>query len=412
MTVIEFRARTARAPGGDFRIFLGRSDRDAELRKLRAQRDLLQRLQARGEWDVLRAVKDGRVGIEELERLVDQYGVRDYRAHLTLSGPVDAPSLDEHVETFLGTVEKESTRETYRKGLVKLREWAVDGGRLGDRDWHEVRKHHVQELKDALLPELARATVKTYMAAWSAFFSWARDREESVAEEQDRDPLLEVNPVHRAKAWVTVNSRRERWLRYHEYESLLEAAAPYMKGQYATLVLTGLRGGEFRNLPTMHVFPESHVTVAPWGEWGPKGWPQVTRGVRDIPVHQERLRPLLEEYAEKWAGESFFFLNPRTGREWSEGAFRRQFYRDCEKAGLETGAGNVTPHTTRHTFASWLAIEDTPIVKIAKLIGDTDEVTRKHYAHLLPTDLDRTVQQLFSAEGVRLSDDFPEKGGR
>ena len=46
----------------------------------------------------------------------------------------------------------------------------------------------------------------------------------------------------------------------------------------------------------------------------------------------------------------------------------------------------ITPHVARHTFASILAQKGESIYKIAKWLGDTTEVTEKHYAHLAPGD--------------------------
>lgn len=412
MKTIELRIRSPRAPDGEFRLFLGRSAKPSELAALRGRREFLRRLAQRGEWDVLLAVKSGGLSVEELERVVDQYGIRDYRAHVDLTPPPESLALKEHAAAFLERVAKKGTRNTYRKGLAYLIEYEVDGEPLGERDWHLVRKHHVQDLSGKMRGTLSAATVQTYMAAWSAFFSWAVDREESHAEDADREPLIQVNPVTRARSWPKVSQRRERWLDYREFDALLDASPPYMRAQYATLALAGLRVGELMAMPTMHVFPESHVKVAPWGGWGPKGWPEITRGIRDVPVHQERLRPLLVEYAEKWAGDVYFFVNPRTGEGWHDWSFRTQFQRDAKAAGLEVGIGarkdgrqvGVTPHSLRHTFASWLALEDVQLMKIAALMGDTEAIVRDHYAHLLPTDLDRTVQRLFSSDGVRLSD--------
>lgn len=396
MTSVEFRDRSQRAPGGDFRIFLGRSEKPAEVRRMKALRDLLQRLAGRGEWDVLRAVQAGDVTPETVARLVDQYGVADYRAHLELAPPPNAPFLAAHVAHFLETVEKDSTRKTYRIGLDKL------VAHVGKASWHEVMPHHVQDLKAKLMRRLARSTVATTMASWSAFFDWAIRREESEADQDGRDPLLIVNPVQKARAWITVHPTRQRFFTRGEFADLLDAAEPPMKAQYAALVLGGLRGSEFRHLPPAHVTPAVKLHVGPWGDWAPKGWPEIIRGVRDVPVHQAKLRPLLEKHASEWAGEVTFFVNPRTGDPWSEAAFRRQFYVDVQAAGMVAGTREdgeatpegVSPHTCRHTFASWLAEKDTQLMKIAKLMGDTEETVKRFYAHLLPSDLERAVQRL------------------
>jgi integrase len=44
----------------------------------------------------------------------------------------------------------------------------------------------------------------------------------------------------------------------------------------------------------------------------------------------------------------------------------------------------VVFHTCRHTFASWLAIQGTPLYTIAKLMGHKSIVMSERYAHLSP----------------------------
>ena len=44
----------------------------------------------------------------------------------------------------------------------------------------------------------------------------------------------------------------------------------------------------------------------------------------------------------------------------------------------------VVFHTLRHTFASWLAIQGTPLYTIAKLMGHKSISMSERYAHLSP----------------------------
>ena len=48
----------------------------------------------------------------------------------------------------------------------------------------------------------------------------------------------------------------------------------------------------------------------------------------------------------------------------------------------------VTPHVMRHSFASALKTAGKSIAKIADWLGDTERVTERNYAHLLPDDED------------------------
>lgn len=405
--LVELRIRTRNRPG--FRMEVGTATSRAELGTLYRQRDLLRRLHGRGEHDVLQAVKDGRTTAAELERLVDAYGIADYRKHLQLEAPrpaVQVPTLDEHVVHWLKTIRKDGTRGVYRKGLVYLRDFVVDDQRLGERPWtHAAPRHVIGDVKTALRARIASNTIRTVMGSWSGFFEWAIEREKSEADAAGRAPLLEVNPVRAARVWDPIEITRHRFLSWDEFQELLKVAPVSMRAQYATLALAGLRLGELRTLPPAHVHLPTHLHVGPWGEWVPKGYPRSKHGVRDVPLHQDLL-PLLEHYAETYAGTESFFVNPVNGKPWAGGSFETRLQKDIEAAGmvfgqwsrasgeLERSADGITAHTLRHTLASWMAQRDIQLMKIAAILGDTEDTIRRHYAHLLPSDLDQSINRV------------------
>ena len=55
----------------------------------------------------------------------------------------------------------------------------------------------------------------------------------------------------------------------------------------------------------------------------------------------------------------------------------------CKRAGL-TG---VTFRTLRHTFASWLVMNGTPLFEVSKLFRHASIQMTEHYAHLAPDHL-------------------------
>jgi integrase len=398
---VEFRDRSGRHPsGGELRFLLGTASNRTELKELHARRDLMKRLADRGEWDILDAVKHGRYTAAEIERLVDRHGVADFHLHVDVEPEATVPRLDAHVERWLETVRRPSTQKRYRDAIQRLRDHELEGVRFGDRPWHHVLPHHVRDLAEGLAhrqdatKRLAPATVQLHVAAWSAFFTWALRRERSEARELGRRPVLQSNPVRDAEVWVSVRPTRHRFLTEDEYFRWIDSAPEHMRAVYATLTLAGLRLGELVHLPAAHVVPDSHIHVGPFGGWRPKS----RRGVRDVPVHPTHLRPLLEEYSERWAGDEYFFQHPHLGERWDGQTLRKHFQRDVEAAGLPYGAAvdGITPHVCRHTFASWLAQRDVQLLKIAQLMGDTEPVVREHYAHLLPSHLDESVRRLFS----------------
>jgi integrase len=54
----------------------------------------------------------------------------------------------------------------------------------------------------------------------------------------------------------------------------------------------------------------------------------------------------------------------------------------------------VVFHSLRHTFASWLAIQGTPLYTIKELIGHKSIVMSERYAHLIPDQKIEAVKLL------------------
>ena len=400
---------------------LGTARNRAERTALEAQKRVLGRLADRGEWDVLDAIKAGHVTAGEIERLIDQHGIENYRTRLELRPQLEVPTLEAHMASWLETVERESTRKAYRQALPHLLDFEVDGDRLGDREWHRIPRHVIKDVK-ASLPH-ATNTIRLFMGAWSSFFTWAVEREASQAEEAGREPLIRDNPVRQAKAWSTIERTRHRFLSWEEFQRLLEVAPEPMRAQYATLVLAGLRIEEFMNLPPTHVHPPTHIHIGPWGTWAPKGYPRYKHGIRDVPIHRQGLLPALLEYQRVHAGTSTFFVNPGNGTAWSYSPFKDRMRKDVEAAGMRYGQWSrssgklerdregVTAHTLRHTLASWLTQEDVQLMKVALILGHTEETVRDHYAHLLPGDLDQSLNRLSLAGILTASSAEPPEDG-
>jgi site-specific recombinase XerD len=58
----------------------------------------------------------------------------------------------------------------------------------------------------------------------------------------------------------------------------------------------------------------------------------------------------------------------------------------------------LTPHSIRHTFASWLAIRGTPLRTIQELLGHEDVRRTIRYAHLSPAHPSEAVETIEAVE--------------
>lgn len=83
------------------------------------------------------------------------------------------------------------------------------------------------------------------------------------------------------------------------------------------------------------------------------------------------------------------------GAPWPDHEVKRRFYRAAKKAGTRDG---LSVHSIRHTFASWLAIDGTPLRTIAELLGHSNVTMTFRYAHLSPAHLQEAVERVADVE--------------
>jgi integrase len=78
----------------------------------------------------------------------------------------------------------------------------------------------------------------------------------------------------------------------------------------------------------------------------------------------------------------------------------KAFARACETASLK----DVTPHTLRHTAATWLMLNATDIWQAAKFLGMTTETLERTYGHHHPDYQAQAAQNItpkIRASGTR-----------
>ena len=70
------------------------------------------------------------------------------------------------------------------------------------------------------------------------------------------------------------------------------------------------------------------------------------------------------------------------------------FARAVRLAGLNTGNGNVTPHTLRHTAATWLMQRGVPTWEAAGYLGMSMETLERVYGHHSPEHLRKAAEAI------------------
>lgn len=178
---------------------------------------------------------------------------------------------------------------------------------------------------------------------------------------------------------------RERWITQAEAETLIRAAsAHHVKVFIALAAYTGARAGAILDLTWDRVGRNIDYNVPG------RATTRKRRATSTIPpqlaaVLQEAKSAALSPYVVEFAG----------GRVQS---VKHGFYNATVRAGLK----GVTPHTLRHSFATWLAMGGMDMRKIADALGHTSvAMVESVYAKFSPDYLDDVSRILNSAPRVQ-----------
>jgi integrase/recombinase XerD len=292
--------------------------------------------------------------------------------------------LQERINAFLEflRVEKGYSNNTiaaYRNDLTQFGEHMLDEAGSDEVDWGEVNKeaiiNYILDLKDR---EYASSTVARKVAAIKSFFHFLAS-EDIVAD----DPTATLDSPK-------VKKRLPVTLSYEEVNRLL--AAPGGSDTTKTLrdrallellYATGMRVTEIVSLDLEDINLASATVRVTRGKGGKE---------RIIPIHARAVEAL-DAYLNKArlqllkdASERALFLNHRGERLTRQGLWLIIKYY-VREAGI---AGEVTPHTLRHSFATHLLNGKADLRHVQELLGHANISTTQIYTHL-STDRLRVV---------------------
>lgn len=185
------------------------------------------------------------------------------------------------------------------------------------------------------------------------------------------------NPVKGVKI-PSFNNQRERFLSYDEADKLLnelKTVSPSVHDQALLALHCGLRAGEIFNLRGQDVdFANGLIRIMDSKNKTARS-AYMTEAIKEM--LKARLPENLSEliFKDRWHGEPIKNIS-------------KTFERTVDSLGLNKGIEDprqkVVFHTLRHTFASWLAIQGTPILTIKELLGHKTLAMTERYAHLSP----------------------------
>lgn len=174
---------------------------------------------------------------------------------------------------------------------------------------------------------------------------------------------------------------RQRWLTRDEAKRLLTAArgtGATLPRAYRFIVLalsTASRRTAILELRKDQVDLENGFITL-----NPSGRAQTKKRRPQVPISDE-LRPILTQMMTETKSD-YLLDHP--------GNIGKAFARAIKEAGLE----GVTPHTLRHTWATWAAQAGVPMVEIAGVLGDNINTVFQNYLHYSPSHLRSAVNAI------------------
>lgn len=127
-------------------------------------------------------------------------------------------------------------------------------------------------------------------------------------------------------------------------------------------------------------------------------WQPKTGKNRVVPISRT-LKTYLDTYTPRKVEGNWYFPSPE-GKRWDPDNFSQSLREANRKAGLKWACLDF-----RHTFGSHLAMKGESLYKISELMGNSPEICRKHYAHLMPESLVDSVE--FGETGAHLESPDP-----
>lgn len=180
---------------------------------------------------------------------------------------------------------------------------------------------------------------------------------------------------------------RDRWLTHKEADALLAAARgdtaalPRVYRFIALALATASRKGALLQIQRGQIDMEKGIIYL-----NPAGRAQTNKRRAIVPISDD-LRPILAQMLNQIPDKADALLLDHAGSN------RTAFASACRRAKLGT---DVTPHTLRHTWATWAAQAGVPMFDIAGVLGDSLQTVIKTYAHHSPDHLRTAVNAVRS----------------
>lgn len=216
--------------------------------------------------------------------------------------------------------------------------------------------------------------------------------------------IIKESPLTNIDISAAPLEKKENFLNQKDLEKLLKYTYEYDPTTYytsfLTLALSGIRKGELAGLRWNDIdFKKHAITILRSRSNKKLGPPKSDNGYRSIVVNKVLIEQLKRYKAwcaqVKWSkgttlkDDDYVFINRYTYEPISD-----TYLNDALDAIFEERPDlpKITPHGLRHTYSSILIANKTPVVTVAKLIGDHPTTVNNVYAHSLKEAEVQTVE--------------------
>ena len=212
------------------------------------------------------------------------------------------------------------------------------------------------------------------------------------------------NPIKKVKL-PRLNNQRERFLTKTEAQLLLKELATWGRHNHDICMLslhTGMRAGEIFSLMWQHIDLDNNMILVADPKNGRSRKAFMTPTIRNMFSKMEKGDP-----------EDYVFASRDGDRiDRISNTFMLAVENLNFNEGITDPRQKVVFHTLRHTFASWLAIQGTPILTIKELLGHQTLAMTERYSHLSPDHKRQAIEGIenyFADAETTAGDDMTEK---
>ena len=283
-------------------------------------------------------------------------------------------------QKYLPYAESNKKRSSYTREKQLYNTWIKPT--IGDKALKEITSFDIEKIKKIMKDEgKAPRTIEYAIAVIRQVFNKATDW----------GIYTKSNPASKVKK-PKKDNRRMRFLTKEEADLLLKELKERSLQVYEMAYLslhTGMRFGEITNLTWQDVDLQNGIITIKDPKNNESRVAYITDNLKELLINKYK--------RENPKDPSELLFKDSNGNRITK--ISHTFFRSANKLGLNNNIKDprdkVVFHTLRHTFASWLAINGTPIYTIKELMGHKTLAMTERYSHLIPDAKREAVERVF-----------------